>query len=235
MSEESQYNPLDKKNLGASVAEALLLRRPQPLGLISVVKGAGIYAIYYVGDFPLYAAISARNHRGKFKAPIYVGKAVPEGARKGSPIRTQNSTNVLSRRLKEHAESIRLTDLRVEDFFYRYLIVDDIWIPLGESLLIAKLCPLWNSVIDGFGNHNPGRGRHQGMRPRWDVLHPGRGWAEKCQPRSETRDQIVAEITNHLAQTLIPGIPRFLDIEEESGEYALEQRCFDDNLSSENN
>lgn len=235
MSDEGQYNPLDKRNLGASVAEALLLRRPQPLGAISAVKGAGIYAIYYAGDFALYAAISARNRCGQFKAPIYVGKAVPEGARKGSAIRTQNSTNVLSRRLKEHAESIRLTDLRIDDFYCRYLIVDDIWIPLGESLLIAKLCPLWNSVIDGFGNHDPGKGRHQGMRPRWDVVHPGRGWAEKCQSRSETRDQIIAEVTNHLAQALIPAIPRFLDIEEESGEYDVEKGDFDDNLSSDIN
>lgn len=233
MSEDGQYNPLDKKNLGASVAEALLLRRPQPLGSISEAKGAGIYAIYYVGDFPLYATISARNNKGKFKVPIYVGKAVPEGARKGRAIGTRITTSVLSRRLKEHAESIRLTDLQVDDFFCRYLVVDDIWIPLGESLLIAKLCPLWNSVIDGFGNHDPGKGRYQGMRPRWDVLHPGRKWAEKCQPRSETGDQIIAEITNHLTHAIIPGNPRFLEIEEESGGYDVDMDDFDSRLSSQ--
>ena len=232
MSEEVQYNPLDKMNLGASVAQALLLRRPQALGSIPVVKGAGIYAIYYVGDFPLYGPISTRNQRGRFGAPIYIGKAVPEGARKGTWIRTKNSTTVLARRLKEHAESIRSTDLRVADFFCRYLMVDDIWIPLGETLLIAKLCPLWNSVIDGFGNHDPGKGRHPGMRPRWDVLHPGRKWAEKCQSRIETRDQIVAEVANYLAQTIIPGNPRFLDIEEESADYAVQMSDFDDNLNS---
>lgn len=233
MSEEGQYNPLDKKNLGASVAEALLLRRPQPLGSVTTARGAGIYAIYYVGDFPLYASISARNLRAKFKAPNYVGKAVPEGARKGTATRNNNSTSVLTRRLKEHADSIKSTDLRVEDFFCRYLVVDDIWIPLGESLLIAKLCPLWNSVIDGFGNHDPGRGRYQGMRPRWDVLHPGRGWAEKCQPRTENKEQIIAEVENHLAQTVVPGNPRFLEIEEESGDYDAKQSDFDDDLNSD--
>ena len=233
MSEERQYNPLDKMNLGASVAEALLLRRPQPLGSIPLVKGAGIYAIYYVGDFPLYEPVSLRNRRGRFKAPIYIGKAVPEGARKGAGIRIKLLTNVLSRRLKEHADSIRATDLCVADFFFRYLLVDDIWIPLGESLLIAKLCPLWNSVIDGFGNHDPGKGRYQGMRPRWDVLHPGRRWAEKCQPRIETREQIVADVTNHQTQIIVPGNPRFLDIEEESADYAIQMNDFDDNLSSD--
>lgn len=233
MSEEGQYNPLDKKNLGTSVAEALLLRRPQPLGSISEAKGAGSYVIYYVGSLPLYAAFSARNNQGKFKLPIYVGKAVPEGARKGNAAHTRVPPNVLSQRLKEHAESIRLTDLQLADFFCRYLIVDDIWIPLGESLLIAKLCPLWNSVIDGFGNHDPGKGRYQGMRPRWDVLHPGRKWAEKCQPRAETREQIIAEITNFLAHRIIPGNPRFLEIEEEPGGYDIAKDDFDAQLGSQ--
>ena len=176
MSEEGQYNPLDKRNLGASVAEALLLRRAQPLSHVTDFKGAGIYVMYYVGDFDPYAGISDQNRKAKFRAPIYVGKAVPEGARKGGAVnRTSTTTSALARRLKEHADSIICaTNLAIEDFYYRYLIVDDIWIPLGESLLIAKFCPLWNSIIDGFGNHDPGKGRYEGMHPRWDVLHPGR-------------------------------------------------------------
>lgn len=236
MSDEGPYNPLDKRNLGASVAEALLLRRPQPLGSIPSVIGAGIYAIYYTGDFSIYSPISARNQRGRYKAPIYVGKAVPEGARKGTGIRIKGSTNVLHKRLKEHAESINSTtptELRLTDFFCRYLIVDDIWIPLGESLLIAKLCPLWNSVIDGFGNHDPGKGRYQGMRPRWDVLHPGRAWAEKCQLRVESREQIMSEVVNHLAQSIVPSNPRFLEIEDEHGEYDPQRNDFDDSLFSD--
>ena len=49
----------------------------------------------------------------------------------------------------------------------------------ANSLLIAKFAPVWNTIIDGFGNHDPGRGRYEGMRPRWDVLHPGRQFSEK--------------------------------------------------------
>ncbi|MEX1196232.1 MAG: Eco29kI family restriction endonuclease, partial [Pseudohongiellaceae bacterium] len=86
----------------------------------------------------------------------------------------------------------------ISDFHCRYLVVDDIWIPLGESLLIAKFNPVWNVVIDGFGNHDPGKGRHKGMRPRWDVLHPGRSWADKCEPRPESASQIVGEIADYL-------------------------------------
>ena len=76
-----------------------------------------------------------------------------------------------------------------------YNPLDDIWIPLGEALLIAKFAPIWNKLIDGFGNHDPGKGRYKGARPKWDTLHPGRLWASKCAARLETAEQIVEEIT----------------------------------------
>ena len=41
------FNPLDKLNLGASVADAMLSRKVEPLGDIQEFKGAGVYAIYY--------------------------------------------------------------------------------------------------------------------------------------------------------------------------------------------
>ena len=34
--------------------------------------------------------------------------------------------------------------------------MDDIWIPLGESLLIEMFVPLWNRILDGFGIHDLG-------------------------------------------------------------------------------
>ena len=39
--------------------------------------------LYYVGNFPLYEPIAEANRNGLFNSPIYVGKAVPSGARKG--------------------------------------------------------------------------------------------------------------------------------------------------------
>ena len=77
------YNPLDKKNLGVSVAEALLQQSTKPLALEASFLGAGIYAIYYVGDFPPYERIASRNQRGQFELPIYAGRAIPPVARKG--------------------------------------------------------------------------------------------------------------------------------------------------------
>jgi hypothetical protein len=95
--------------------------------------------------------------------------------------------------------------LGIKDFHCRFLVVDDIWIPLGESLLIAKFSPVWNSLIDGFGNHDPGKGRYEGMRPRWDVLHPGRTWAGKCQPRKESLAEIQRDVETYLRSAPFPS------------------------------
>jgi len=196
MKRETPYNPLDKNNLGASVAEALLERDKVAIEDIEQFVGAGIYAIYYSGDFTPY------NHVTANEIPIYVGKAVSPGARKGNFGLNTDPGQALYKRLKEHAESIRQTsNIEINDFLCRYLVVDDIWIPLGEALLIAKFSPIWNKIIDGFGNHDPGKGRYQQLRSRWDTLHPGRSWAHKCQERGETVEQIVSELSAYLENT----------------------------------
>ncbi|MDP2033405.1 MAG: Eco29kI family restriction endonuclease [Polaromonas sp.] len=193
------FNPLDKKNLGASVAEAMLGRPVVPLGDIGAFTGAGLYAIYYTGNFPAYEKLSEHNRKNQFLAPIYIGKAVPAGSRKGGSLAPVSLSRVLARRLAEHAESINQTsNLKLADFHCRFLVVDEIWIPLGESLLISKFTPVWNSLIDGFGNHNPGSGRFLGMRPRWDVLHPGRSWAERCAVRPETAAEVQRDVKTYL-------------------------------------
>lgn len=192
------FNPLDKKNLGASVAEALLTKEIHPLGEVSAFEGAGIYAIYYTGGFEAYESLARFNRDDKFLWPIYVGKAVPAGACMGANLELA-AGKVLHKRLKEHADSVKAAEnLDIKDFYCRFLVVDDLWIPLGESLIIARFTPVWNSLIDGFGNHNPGKGRHAGMRPRWDVLHPGRAWAMNLAERSETQAQIAQDAATYL-------------------------------------
>jgi hypothetical protein len=194
------FNPLDKKHLGESVAQAMLRQPTVPMTELKRFSGAGIYAIYYHGSFPAYKAIAKLNSGGQCIASIYVGKAVPKGARKGGDL-SADPGGVLFSRLVQHLRSLHeAQNLNASDFSCRFLVVDDIWIPLGESLLIAKLNPLWNSLVNGFGNHDTGKGRHEGLRPRWDVLHPGRAWAERCQPREETAEQIEREIRDYLRQ-----------------------------------
>lgn len=198
------FNPLDKLHLGESVGQAMLRQPVMPLDELRGFDGAGLYAIYYSGDFEAYEALASRNQGGEFNAPIYIGKAVPKGARKGGGLEA-NPGRVLFNRLIQHGRSIEeATNLSLGDFHCRYLIVDDIWIPLGESLLIARFNPLWNKLVDGFGNHDPGKGRHAGLRPRWDVLHPGRPWAERCRPREESAEQIVGEVRDYLRNNSPP-------------------------------
>jgi hypothetical protein len=114
---ETPYNPLDKKNLGVSVADAMLNKTVSPLPPEDRFIGAGIYAIYYVGDFPAYVPIVERNQDGRFEAPIYVGKAIPAGARRGGGLGVTTGP-VLFRRLNEHAQSItQAKNLNLSDFF----------------------------------------------------------------------------------------------------------------------
>lgn len=193
------YNPLHKLHLGESVAKALLARPVVALPPPDAFTGAGVYALYYVGGFPAYKRIAAKNADDQWAAPIYIGKAVPAGARKGGYGLGEAPGEVLYRRLREHAASIEQAEnLQPDDFHCRYLVVDDIWIPLGESLLISMFSPLWNQLLDGFGNHDPGTGRYNQQNSPWDVIHPGRPWAAKLQPNSRSHRDILRDMAEFL-------------------------------------
>lgn len=200
------YNPLAKTNLGDSVAEALLRTRVRPISDTKGLVGAGVYALYYVGSLGAYAAVSARNVGGRFELPIYVGKAVPKGARKGGTNFDASSGTALRSRLKEHAKTIaQAPSLDVSDFHYRALTVDDIWIPLGENVLIERFRPLWNGALDGFGNKTPGQGRKTQKRSLWDVFHPGRSFVERLElaesklTAAQIEEQIAAYCAKHFS------------------------------------
>jgi Eco29kI restriction endonuclease len=195
------FNPLDKKQLAASVAEALLSSDIHSLPPEKKFSGAGVYAIYYFGDAPTYRKLAKINKTATcdLQVPIYVGKAIPTGGRKGEVEFDATVGQSLYNRLREHGESIRQTsDLEVRDFKCRYLVVDDIWIPLAESLMIRKFKPIWNVAIDGFGNHAPGAGRYKQQRSPWDALHPGRSWAERLAQSARTRRELLDVIEHKL-------------------------------------
>lgn len=198
MENESVFNPLAKRNLGKSVVDALLESPTLPLAAVGDFSGAGVYAIYYSGSFPSYKPLSELNKQ-RAAHPIYVGKAIPKGGRKGTSADASLDSIALSRRLQEHRASIEaVRSLKIEDFSYRCLVVDDIWISLGETLIIQRFHPLWNQVVDGFGNHDPGAGRYGGMRPSWDELHPGRPWAAKCRASKHTKKRILEAVESYM-------------------------------------
>ena len=194
------FNPLEKSNLGESVADAVMnspIQRLPPEPFI----GAGVYMLYYTGDLPIYRRLSERNKEGKFQSPIYIGKAVPAGARKGGGTLNVDHGTALLKRLIEHSDSIKsAANLCIDDFYCRFLVVDDIWIPLAESLLIEKFTPVWNRLLDGFGNHAPGKGRSRGKTPFWDCVHPGREWADNLQPCAYSKEDLEQKVLAYLAE-----------------------------------
>ena len=191
------YNPLDKRNLGASVAATMLAAPIHSLPPEPFI-GAGVYARYYRGDFAPYRRLAELN-RDSYKVPIYVGKAVPAGARKGGLGMNVDHGLALYNRLSEHFTSIsKATNLKEGDFVCRYLVVDDIWIPLAESMLIEEYKPLWNRCIDGFGNHDPGKGRYQQQKSPWDCIHQGREWADKLKPNATSIEDLLEKINRYL-------------------------------------
>jgi hypothetical protein len=152
--------------------------------------------LYCRGDLDFYTPIASATGR----VPIYVGKAVPAGSRIGRDQLAPPATTALYRRLREHAKSIAAAEnLTLVDFDCRYLTVQPVWTPLAEQVLLHKFRPVWNSVVDGFGNHPPGRGRRNMRRPRWDIIHRGRAWALELEPAEEP-EAIMRDVCEHLRE-----------------------------------
>jgi hypothetical protein len=177
-------------------AVGFLLTSPlQALPPAAKFDGPGVYALYYYGDFALYAKLAALNREDCVR-PIYVGKAVLPGWRQAR--NTTIKASSLQQRLREHARNIAATkNLKVMDFVCRFMIMEgqeSNLISTVESELIRRYTPLWNSVVDGFGNHDPGRGRYNQSPSEWDVIHPGRAWAKKLTGRRPALKTITAKI-----------------------------------------
>ncbi len=146
----------------------------------SAFEDAGVYSLYYKGNLDIYTQLAEINS-ANFIQPIYVGKAVPRGWRTSR--NTKSTENSLYSRLREHARSIgQAENLMIGDFACRFMILErdeaDL-ISTVEADLIRRFRPLWNSIVDGFGNHDPGSGRYYQRVSEWDTLHPGRAWVKK--------------------------------------------------------
>lgn len=186
MNEKTEpYDPLNYKNLAQNVVSALMDQSPVGLTSLLPFEGDGVYAIYYTGILDYYQSIKGD------RMPIYVGSAVPAGKRKGSFPELLQERRTLFTRLMQHAKSIeQASNLNINDFLCRYLVVIPVWIGIAERFLIEHYRPIWNTVIDGFGNHDPGKGRTSMKRPRWDILHPGRPWAKLLKTTENHEDLI---------------------------------------------
>lgn len=206
------YNPLDKFNLARSIELELLVKAPEPLSSVEDFEGAGIYVLYYSGDFPAYDPIRCNPREDQFEKPIYVGKAIPKGGRKGGLTKDASRGTAMRTRLRQHATSVdEAKNINLEDFWVRYLLVEDIWIPLGENMLIETFQPVWNRAIDGFGNKDPGRRRSKQYRSPWDVLHFGRAFADKLADSGVTQDFLIERVTDYFAGRPLKKLPNKLE------------------------
>lgn len=172
-------------------------RLPPPENFI----GTGVYALYYTGKSKYYIPLYEAN-RISFNTPIYIGKAVPRGWRQG---RVQNPTNELYHRLCDHMNSITQTrNLNIKDFYCRFMILEDAatdMIGTVEAALIRHYTPIWNNSIDGFGNHDPGAGRYNQALSDWDIIHPGRKWAEKLSAQHLSKAEVEDKIVKYFERT----------------------------------
>jgi len=200
------YDPLSYENLARSVVGALMEREPEALPPAQPFAGPGVYALYYHGPFEAYQPLPS----SACEAPIYVGKAIAPGGRKGRgtneagegmplfqwlPEQPKSAEGMpLFQRLCEHAKSLEQAEnLALADFRCRYLVVMPVWVTLAEQFLLSHYRPIWNSLVDGFGNHDPGSGRSAMRRPRWDILHPGRPWAARL-AAAESPSEVLAAV-----------------------------------------
>lgn len=193
------YNPLDYASLSESLARELMSSELIPLPDIEKFYGDGVYALFYCGDFPAYQELSDINCSNPGTFPIYIGKACPKTLT-GNELDTNAvdtprvGTRLYNRLANDHRRSIDIAaNLKIEEFYCRILVLNAVWVPLTESALIARYVPVWNSIVSGFGNHVPGKGRVAGKISRWDILHPGRGRETATAP-TDTYGQLCREV-----------------------------------------
>lgn len=199
------FDPSDPKTAGRMVALTLVAQPRHSLARIPDFYGAGVYAIYYNGKFPAYAALSGREH------PIYVGKADPDNPSAKDAVEQGPK---LSARLNEHARNIRKADstLDINDFECRFLIVQSGFQKSAEGYLINFFQPIWNSetkICFGLGKHGDSAETRTNKRSPWDTMHPGRQWANRTAEDQKPQDVIVEQIETHLRNQ-----PPYVDIHE---------------------
>ncbi|MCW5725077.1 MAG: Eco29kI family restriction endonuclease [Maricaulaceae bacterium] len=197
---QKEFDPLAVVNVGVTLAvellEQTLLRMPPE----DPFPGAGIYALYYSGKHNAYKKLVALD-AGRFKYPIYIGKAAGESVKQGfNP--HGSSKRKLYDRIAQHAASIEEVDnLDLKDFCCRALVLNDAYIALAEAVMIRTFRPPWNGM--SFGSKVVGKNRMLGKPALWDSLHPGRGGRPAgSNERADEAAELIAERVEELGEDI---------------------------------
>jgi hypothetical protein len=211
----SVFDPGNPKIVGRFISLALVAQPRHPLSKIDRFYGSGVYALYYKGGFPLYAALSGSE------TPIYVGQAAPAINNARLPMEQGDR---LCRRLEDHRKNIgrAATTLDIADFEFRSLVVQSGWETAAEDYLIHLFRPIWNSEINilyGLGKHGDSAETRGNKRSPWDTLHPGRKWASDTKEDAKTPERIAEEVAAHFVEH-----PIFKDLESVLASFIEELR-----------
>jgi hypothetical protein len=202
------FDPSNPEVVGKLIGDTMLEQPRGPLGSTPRFYGSGVYAIYYIGEFPAYEPIRGSD------TPIYVGKADPAMLDARTPIEQGerlygrlNGDHARSiRQAEEHARSVALEPfIKLADFECRYLVVRSAWQRTAEDYLIGRFKPIWNDEVGicyGFGKHGDAPTTRANTRSPWDTLHPGRPWAtrEGNLPNPLSAEHIMERILEHYRQ-----------------------------------
>lgn len=160
MADESKpFDPLAVENVGVTLAVQLVTQVPSPMPPTTRFSGAGVYALYYAGSHKAYRKL-VKLDEGRFRYPIYIGKAVRENAKQGFSPRPETRSKLYDR-ICEHAASIEAVGaIDLKDCRCRFLVLNDAYIALAESVMIRVFRPPWNGM--GFGSKVVGNPRMAG-------------------------------------------------------------------------
>jgi hypothetical protein len=201
-----EFDPLAVENVGVTLAVELLEQKLLAMPPNEPFPGAGVYALYYSGRHPAYDSL-LRLDAGRFKYPVYIGKAAGESAKQGFNPHGSSKRRLFDR-ISQHAASIEaVRNLSVDDFQCRVLILNDAYIALAEAVMIRLFRPPWNGM--SFGSKVVGRYRMTGKPPLWDSLHPGRsGRPEGSDERAEQAESVIAKRIAELDEDISDPIIR---------------------------
>lgn len=182
-------DPNDPKFQAVVLALRFIQEERHPLSELTPFYSSGVYALYYTGPLLAYAPIAGSE------TPIYVGKADPDIV----SVRPIDQGTRLYSRLVEHLRNNEKVGLDPTHFEYRYL-------PLGngsqvsvEKVRIDFFKPVWNNeggCLSGFGKHGDSASTRANKRSSWDILHPGRTWAEKSESK-RSHNEVLSDVAEH--------------------------------------